>query len=226
MAEILPSTGLPHLGQLHSRPSGTEVLLPKPEWLPLLTSPRVPLRVFWNSLPVSTPHCLPREGDQGTSRNNNKTCKWINFSYEKITHPTTPQPQPRDAWNQQAGDRKTTLNIRVLQLPNFYAYQATTAGPAAHRGGHGADGADGRAAGAVGQGRDTHSHTFGLLGLGWTGRREANSDDLVDGCKETELGWALEIPGEHERARVMPSFLGVSPASDSSSVPQKIQASP
>lgn len=54
----------------------------------------------------------------------------------------------------------------------------------------------------MGQGGDTHGHTFGLLGLGWTGGWEANSDDLVDGCEETELGWALEVPGEHQRGTV------------------------
>ena len=47
----------------------------------------------------------------------------------------------------------------------------------------------------MGQRRHTHGHTLGLLGLGRAGGREADADHLVDGCKETKLGWALEVPG-------------------------------
>ena len=49
---------------------------------------------------------------------------------------------------------------------------------------------------------------YKILGLGWTGGREANSDDLVDGCKESELGWALEVSEEQSRATAMPWLHG------------------
>lgn len=80
--------------------------------------------------------------------------------------------------------------------PQSHPHQATAAGPAPHRGGHRADRADGGTAGTVGQRRDTHGHALGLLGLGRAGGWEADADYLVDGCKETELGWALEVPVE------------------------------
>lgn len=133
----------------------------------------------------------------------------------KRSHSTILQPQLRGAWNQSKLGTEYPIFTppQSSQTPQSCPYQATAAGPATNRGGHRADRANGRAAGAVGQSGDTHGHAFGLLGLGWTGGWEANSDDLVDWCKETELGWALEVPGERKRATVTPSLLGVSPVS-------------
>lgn len=52
--------------------------------------------------------------------------------------------------------------------------------------------------------RDAHGHALSLLGLGRAGRWEADSDHLVDGCKEAKLGWALEVPREQVAALSQP----------------------
>lgn len=73
---------------------------------------------LWKSLPVSTPHCLPGEGDQEASHNNNKTYKWTNVSYEEIALPLSPPPPEGCLESKQAGVPPSTLSIRVLQLPS------------------------------------------------------------------------------------------------------------
>lgn len=46
----------------------------------------------------------------------------------------------------------------------------------------------------MGQGGHPHGHTLTLLGLGRTGRGEADADHLVDGGEQPEFWKALEVP--------------------------------